>query len=100
MRSRTQLAGKYGGGFKLIAPVPSDAEWLTPAQLAVLWQTTERTLRNWRAAGKGPPFVKHGNTIRYPRNSLNEFDKGIHGGLTDQHTEVISIEVVQTTRQQ
>ncbi len=66
MRSRTQLAAKYSRSHGL-AP---DAEYLNPSEVAALLRVTERTLRNWRAAGKGPYFIKHGSTIRYPKSSL------------------------------
>jgi hypothetical protein len=86
MKSRTQLALQYVTRPKNRATIPQDAEWLTPAQLAALLQTSERTLRNWRAAGKGPTFIKHGNTIRYRKASLN-IDKssdGVYSPYTDE----------------
>jgi hypothetical protein len=64
---RTQLAAKYRNR----GTVSLDAEYLEHAAVAALLQTTTRTLRNWRAKGEGPPFIKHGNTIRYPKSLLH-----------------------------
>lgn len=46
----------------------NDSDVLTPAQLAKRWGVTPRTLRNWRASGKGPKWFHpggSGNIIRY-----------------------------------
>jgi hypothetical protein len=67
MRSRTQLAARY----RKSSGVASEAEYLNPSEVAALLRVTERTLRSWRAAGKGPLFIKDGSTIRYPKNSLS-----------------------------
>jgi hypothetical protein len=67
MRSRTQLAAKY----RKSPGVAADADYLNPYEVAALLRVTERTLRNWRAARKGPFFIKHGSTIRYPKSSLS-----------------------------
>lgn len=33
------------------------------------------TLRNWRAMGVGPPFVKIGKAVLYPVQELNDWDQ-------------------------
>jgi len=32
-----------------------------------------QTLRNWRATGKGPVYVKQGRSVRYYENDLEEY---------------------------
>ena len=32
-----------------------------------------QTLANWRAKGKGPPFIKAGGRVVYPGKALNEW---------------------------
>ena len=46
--------------------------FLTEAELAKRWrgQVTRGTLRNWRAKGRGPPFLKAGRAVLYPRHRL------------------------------
>lgn len=38
---------------------------LTTLQKAEELQVHERTLKQWRAEGKGPPFKKFGKSVRY-----------------------------------
>jgi hypothetical protein len=33
------------------------------------------TLRNWRAMRVGPPFLKIGKAVLYPRQALEEWDR-------------------------
>jgi excisionase family DNA binding protein len=66
MKSRTQLAAKYGRQEVSILP-----DYLTPDEVASLLRVTVRTLRKWRAAGTGPRFIKHGATVRYLKSELN-----------------------------
>ncbi|MCF1467500.1 helix-turn-helix domain-containing protein [Agrobacterium vitis] len=33
------------------------------------------TLRNWRAMRMGPPFMKIGKAVLYPRQALEEWDR-------------------------
>lgn len=39
----------------------------------------EGTLATWRSQGKGPPYVKSGRTVRYPRAGLRNY---LAAGLT------------------
>jgi hypothetical protein len=39
---------------------------LTPRQMALHQQCSDRTLERQRAIGNGPPYVKVGGSIRYP----------------------------------
>jgi len=32
-----------------------------------------QTLRNWRAIGKGPAYIKQGRSVRYYEKDLQEF---------------------------
>lgn len=42
-----------------------------PAEVADELHTNERTLANWRCKRKGPPFVKVGSSVLYPRDRLD-----------------------------
>lgn len=46
---------------------------LNETQVALVLDVSIRTLARWRAAGNGPAFVKVGNRIGYPRESLVEY---------------------------
>ena len=41
------------------------SHFLTTRDLAERWRVSQGTLRNWRCAGKGPPYVTIGGGIRY-----------------------------------
>lgn len=43
---------------------------LTTKEAAAVTGFTEGTLRVWRCVGKGPRFLRWGNTIRYLRTDL------------------------------
>jgi hypothetical protein len=49
---------------------------LTPAEVAERWNSavTVGTLANWRAQGKGPPFIKFGSRVRYPLVKLEQWE--------------------------
>lgn len=52
------------------------APHLKPADLAERWggSVCTRTLANWRACGKGPPFLKLGGRVVYPVASVEEWE--------------------------
>lgn len=65
----------------------ADAQ-LRESQLAARWGVTTRTLQNWRAAGKGPPFLDLGiNTIRYRLEDIEAYEKA---RTQNQHKEKTS----------
>lgn len=39
---------------------------LTATELAARWHKKTGTLQNWRIMGKGPGYIKLGNTVLYP----------------------------------
>lgn len=43
----------------------STASYLRPRELADLLGLTTRTLCRWRAAGRGPTFIREGRIVRY-----------------------------------
>lgn len=50
---------------------------LTPAELASRWagRVTEKTLRNWRASGRGPSYVKsETGRVGYPIADVLRFE--------------------------
>ena len=52
--------------------------FLTEEELAERWrgQVTRGTLRNWRTQGRGPPFLKAGRAVLYPRSRLLAWEAG------------------------
>ena len=44
-----------------------EEQYDTPAVVAEELHTNERTLANWRCKKKGPPYVKVGEKVLYPR---------------------------------
>jgi hypothetical protein len=50
-------------------------EWLGEAEAAAELDKSVRTLRDWRRAGKGPPYALFGRTIKYNRQTLAEHYK-------------------------
>lgn len=49
----------------------------TESETARALDTTERTLRNWRAQGVGPAYVKIGRKIFYSDSALESWLKAI-----------------------
>lgn len=46
---------------------------LSPEDAALVLGVAEGTLANWRAAGKGPPFVRVGRKVMYRMESLEDW---------------------------
>lgn len=44
-------------------------------ELASRWKMNPTSLANWRAAGKGPAFIRDGYYIRYPLHEVEKWDK-------------------------
>jgi hypothetical protein len=53
----------------------TEQEYFTSAELADRWRLSNQTLANWRHAGKGPPFIRVGARILYPRHAVHSFEK-------------------------
>jgi Helix-turn-helix domain len=49
--------------------------YLTPAETADHYRTTEDTLRYWRYSGYGPGFTRAGKHVLYPRAEIERFDR-------------------------
>lgn len=45
--------------------------FLTEAQAAARLSLAQKTLRNWRSAGVGPPPLKLGSAVRYHQDALD-----------------------------
>lgn len=43
---------------------------MTTAELAEFLRIPAKTLKNWRAAGQGPPYLKIGRGVRYARRDV------------------------------
>lgn len=54
--------------------IPTDAVWITRAQLADRIGYSEKTLRNWASEGRGPKFGKFGNRVRYRLKDIEEWE--------------------------
>lgn len=50
-----------------------DAEFLTEAELAAYLILAPATLKRWRNKRKGPPYIHAGDSVRYPRQALEEW---------------------------
>lgn len=61
---------------RLDAPTyPDDLpERLTEKELARHWRVTQRTLQRKRETGDGPPWLKIGGRVLYPRSDLLEYE--------------------------
>lgn len=46
-----------------------NSEHLTPEFIAARIHKSVGTLANWRSQGTGPPYMKAGGTVLYPRDS-------------------------------
>jgi hypothetical protein len=49
--------------------------YLTLAEVAERYRTTERTVRHWRLCGHGPRGVKIGKRVLYPLSEIECFDR-------------------------
>ena len=64
---------------------------MTETEAAALMEIAPKTLRNWRSAGKGPPFTKRGMEVVYHLSDIQQWalDKArpgthlMHYGLGD-----------------
>lgn len=49
--------------------------YLTPKKLAHRWRLNHQTLANWRMAKEGPPYIKIGARVLYPREGVQAYEK-------------------------
>lgn len=49
----------------------AEVQWLTPDDLARMWQVSAGTIANWRTNKKGPEFVRIGGLVRYHPEAVN-----------------------------
>lgn len=59
-----------------------ETEYLISAEVAEKLRVTTKALTYWRATNQGPPSVKIGSSIRYPRAEFEQW-------LADQHTKTL-----------
>lgn len=55
-----------------LAAAPGAAEYLDVKEAAELLEVSRGGLEGLRARGKGPPYIRIGRLIRYPRSRLHE----------------------------
>jgi hypothetical protein len=53
----------------------TDDAYLTPKELAHRWRLNHQTLANWRMAKAGPPYIKIGARVLYPKEGIQPFEK-------------------------
>jgi len=46
-------------------------QWLTPDDLARMWQVSAGTIANWRTNKKGPEFTRIGGLVRYSPEAVS-----------------------------
>lgn len=51
------------------------SQYLTLAEVAEHYRTTDGTVRYWRHIGYGPKGVKLGTRVLYPRAEIERFDR-------------------------
>jgi predicted DNA-binding transcriptional regulator AlpA len=51
----------------------ADTQFLTPDDLASMWQLSVVTFANWRTNKKGPEFVRIGGLVRYSPAAVNDW---------------------------
>jgi excisionase family DNA binding protein len=56
-------------------PGPATALYLTEKQTGKRIAVSRSALRKWRREGVGPPYVKLGRMVRYPRAELDKWLK-------------------------
>jgi hypothetical protein len=50
---------------------------LTETEVAALLRVNTGTLANWRWRRSGPPYLKVGSTVRYPRTALAAYMQSV-----------------------
>lgn len=62
-------------------------QYLTVAEVSAHYQDhiSVSTLNNWRSTGGGPPFMKIGGKVLYPRAGLEQWEKSRTFASTSQY---------------
>lgn len=58
----------------------TENELLSEKEVAAILKVSRRTLQQWRYLGKGPPFLKIGLMVRYPRAALEDWLESVSEG--------------------
>ena len=72
------------------------SSFLTSKEVADRWRLSDRTLANWRHAGKGPPFIRIGavgSRVLYPIEGIHSFEKLALTWLTSDRSQETSGEI-------
>lgn len=51
--------------------ISPESQWLTPEDLARMWQVSAGTIANWRTNKKGPEFTRIGGLVRYSPEAVS-----------------------------
>lgn len=49
--------------------------YLRERELAVRWNTSQRTLQRWRTKGLGPAYIRIGGVVRYRMADVLNYEK-------------------------
>lgn len=61
-----------------------EREFITEAELAIIWRKSRRTLQRWRIKGIGPRHLQLGHRILYRCADVAAFErKALRGGSSD-----------------
>ena len=70
-RRNLYLAGRPATAYQALVVMDGDmTKLLKTSEVTERIQMTTKTLRRWRMAGEGPPWVQLGRTVRYPADKL------------------------------
>ncbi len=50
-------------------------DFLTPDELAERWKLHANTLNIWRMNGTGPEYIKVGQSVRYPIEAIETYER-------------------------
>jgi hypothetical protein len=67
------VRGESANGYTQTVAATNLTELVTERQVSERWNVSLNTLRYWRSAGEGPPYVKIGRTVRYNVSALEKY---------------------------
>lgn len=93
LQRRALLEGIFGER----VPDAVDGQLLRTADVAALFQVSERTVSEWARRGRIPSVRTPGGHRRYPANAIRELLVASHGGEAPAHL-LASVEAMAETR--
>jgi hypothetical protein len=62
---REQIVSIVHAELQKAAVITSDEIWASEREISVRFRIPVKTLQHWRMKNQGPPFHKHGRSVRY-----------------------------------